>query len=106
MENKLRLWNSFLEKFRKKFIPKVVRERNEEEFIALRQRTLTVAQYEVQFTKLSNYAPDMVSTDEKRRRRFLQGLNLGIQRSLATAKFDSYAELVELAQKVEECESK
>ena len=48
----------------------------------------------------------MVSTDEKRRRRFLQGLNLGIQRSLATARFDSYAELVELAQKVEECESK
>ena len=57
-------------------MPKLVRERNEEEFIELRQKTLTVAQYEIQFMKLSKYAPDMVNTEEKMKHRFLQGLNL------------------------------
>ena len=47
MEGTPRLWSAFLEEFRKKFVPKVVRERKEEEFIGLRQRTLTVAQHEV-----------------------------------------------------------
>ena len=46
MEGRQPMWTAFLEEFRKKFIPRVVRERKEEEFIGLRQRTLTVAQYE------------------------------------------------------------
>ena len=36
LEGKPRLWNAFLKEFRKKFVPKVVREINEEEFIGLR----------------------------------------------------------------------
>ena len=65
-----------------------------------------MARYEVQFTKLSKYAPDMKNTEEKRKRRFLQGLNLEIQRSLVSARIVTYADLVELTQKVEECEGK
>ena len=64
-------WGAFVAEFGKKFIPKVVRDRKEQEFINLRQRTLTVSEYEVQFTKLSKYALDMVNTEEKRMKRFL-----------------------------------
>ena len=81
-------------------------DRKDEEFIGLRQGTLTVAQYEVQFTKLSKYAPEMVNTEEKRKRRFLQGLNIELQRSLVSARIDTYADMVEFAQKVEDCEIK
>ena len=70
---------------------------NEESFISLRQKTLTVAQYEVQFIKLSQYPPDMVNTKEKMIKRFLQGLNPEIQRILVLAMMDTYAEVVELA---------
>ena len=97
LEGRQPLWSAFLDEFRKKFIPKVVRERKEEEFISLKQRALTVAEYETQFTKLSKYAPEMVSTDEKRRRRFLQGLNVKRQRSLVSARMDTYADMVEFA---------
>ena len=45
IEVRQHLWSAFLEEFRKKFIPKVVREWKEEEFIGLKQKTLTVAQY-------------------------------------------------------------
>ena len=100
------MWSAFLEEFRKKFIPRVVRERKEEEYIGLKQKTLTVSQYEVQFTKLLRYAPDIVNTEEKRKKRFLQGLNIEIQRLLVPTKVDTYADMVEFAQKAEECEIK
>ena len=106
IEGRPRTWRAFLEEFRKKYVPVVVQEKREEEFIGLRQRTLTVAQYEVQFTRLSKYAPDMVNTEAKRRRRFLQGLNIGIQTALAAVKVDTYAEVVESAQRIESCQGK
>ena len=65
-----------------------------------------MSQYEVQFTKLSRYAPDMVNTEEKRKKRFLQGLNADIQRLLVSARMDTYANMVEFAQQAEECEIK
>ena len=68
IKGKPRTWNAFLEEFRKKFIPLLVRERMEEEFMYLKQRALTVSQYEVQFTKLSKYALEMVNTETKRKR--------------------------------------
>ena len=64
-EDRQREWNVFVTEFQNKFIPKVVKKRKEKEFINLRQKTLTVTQYEVQFTKLSKYAPDMVNTEVK-----------------------------------------
>ena len=64
-------WDAFLEEFKNKFISRVVRERNEESFISLRQKKLTVAQYDVQFTKLSQYELNMVNTTGKIIKRFL-----------------------------------
>ena len=91
---------TFLMKFRKKFIPEVTKEKRDEEFMSLKQKSLTVTQYELQFTRLSKYAPEMVNTEVKRRRRFLQGLNVEIQDALVTARVETYAELVEIAQRL------
>ena len=78
LEGKPRTWNAFLEEFKKKFILLVIREKREEKIISLRQRTLTVAQYKVQFTKLANYMPDIINSKAKRKRHFLQGLTIEI----------------------------
>ena len=56
----------------------MIKKKREEDFISLKQRALTVAQYEVQFTKLAEYAPDMVNLEAKRKRHFQQGLNIDI----------------------------
>ena len=96
-----RTWATFLMKFRKNFIPEVIKENREEEFMSLKQKSMTVAQYELQFTRLSKYAPEMVNTEVKRRRRFLQGLNVEIQDALVTARVRTYAKLVEMAQRLE-----
>ena len=67
---------------------------------------MIVAQYEMQFTKLSKYAPEMVNTEAKRNRRFQQGLNVEIQDALVTARVDTYAEVVEMTQRIEDSKAR
>ena len=92
--------------FRKKYILAVFREKREYEFMYLKQRTLTVTEYEEKFTRLSKYAPEMVNTKAKIRRRFQQGLTIEIQDALVTARVETYAELVEMAQRIEDSKAK
>ena len=99
-------WNSFLGEFRSKFIPLLVRERKEQEFMDLRQKTLTVAQYEVLFTKLSKYALEMINTEEKKIGRFWLGLNVELKRTLLPARIKTYADIVEMALRAEDCQDR
>ncbi|KAK4383726.1 hypothetical protein Sango_2748400 [Sesamum angolense] len=57
--------------------PPVYRNRKKVEFLELKQNELSVAGYELQFVRLSKYAPEKVSTDELRRDRVVQFL-LGV----------------------------
>ncbi|XP_027155432.1 uncharacterized protein LOC113755699, partial [Coffea eugenioides] len=75
--------------------------KREDDFIRLRQGTLSVAEYETQFTKLSRFAPELVLTEQKRIRRFVQGLNVEIQEALAAAQLDTFGQTLEKAQRIE-----
>nr|XP_027122238.1 uncharacterized protein LOC113739200 [Coffea arabica] len=81
--------------------PESNQERREDDFIHLRQGALSVAKYETQFTKLSRFAPDLVLTEQKRIRRFVQGLNVEIQEALAAAQLDTFSQALEKAQRIE-----
>ncbi|KAL2226472.1 UNVERIFIED_CONTAM: hypothetical protein Sindi_2005900, partial [Sesamum indicum] len=59
------------------------RNRKKVEFLELKQNELSVAEYELQFVRLSKYAPEEVSTDELRRDRFGRGLRLEIREKIA-----------------------
>ncbi|XP_027184080.1 uncharacterized protein LOC113782387 [Coffea eugenioides] len=76
-------------------------QKREDDFIRLRQGTLSVAEYETQFTKLSRFAPELVLTEQKRIRRFVQGLNVEIQEALAAAQLDTFGQTLEKAQRIE-----
>ena len=56
-EGRLHNWDEFLGEFRKKYIPAVLREKREEDFVYLKQRTMSVMEYEEKFTRLSKYTP-------------------------------------------------
>ncbi|XP_071905700.1 uncharacterized protein [Coffea arabica] len=66
-----------------------------------RQGAMSVAEYEVQFTKLSRFAPELVATEQRRVKRFVQGLNVEVQEGLAAVRIDTFADAVEKAQRVE-----
>ncbi|KAL2232342.1 UNVERIFIED_CONTAM: hypothetical protein Sindi_1414200 [Sesamum indicum] len=83
-------WNDFLKEFVDKYTPPVYRNRKKVEFLEFKQNELSVAEYELQFVRLSKYAPKEVSTDELRRDRFERGLRLEIREKIAI-KPPSYA---------------
>ncbi|XP_011101269.1 uncharacterized protein LOC105179363 [Sesamum indicum] len=94
-------WNDFLKEFADKYTPPFYRNRKKVEFLELKQNELSVAEYELQFMRLSKYAPKEVSTDELRRDRFERGLRLEIREKIAI-KPPSYGALLEAALRAEE----
>nr|XP_027082238.1 uncharacterized protein LOC113704544 [Coffea arabica] len=92
-----RTWVNFVREFNAKYFLPLVQEKKEDEFIRLRQGTQSVAEYESQFTRLSKFAPELILTEQRRARRFLQGLNVEIQKDLAVAQITTFSDVVEKA---------
>ncbi|XP_071933796.1 uncharacterized protein [Coffea arabica] len=96
-----RTWANFTREFNAKFLLSLIQEKREDDFIKCNQGATSVAEYEVQFTKLSRFAPELIATEQRRVRRFVQGLNVEIQEGLAAVRIDTFADAVERAQRVE-----
>ena len=54
-------WARFREEFLKRYIPQVVRDLREKEFMRLIQGSLTVAKYEAEFNRLIQHAPHILA---------------------------------------------
>ncbi|XP_071901025.1 uncharacterized protein [Coffea arabica] len=90
-------WENLLREFNEKFLPPLVQEKREDEFTKVKQGASSVAEYEEKFTKLSRYAPELVVTERRRIRRFVQGLNVEIQKGLAADQISTFTEALEKA---------
>ncbi|XP_071933783.1 uncharacterized protein [Coffea arabica] len=77
-------------------------EKREDGFIKLRQCTSSVAEYDIQFTRLSKLAPELVVNEQKCIRQFIQGLNVEIQKDLAVVQIDTFKDALDKAQRVEQ----
>jgi len=66
-------WKDFFEMFLERFLRESVREARPYEFEKLVQGDLTVTEYEVEFTRLSRFAGYLVSTKERKIKRFVRG---------------------------------
>ena len=58
-------------------------------------------EYEAKFTELSRFVPELVSTEEKKARRFYQGLRQWIQNQIVVLELTDYATVVQKATIVE-----
>ena len=56
-------WDFFVKEFQMKFITNVYREAEWKQFMNLKQRNMTIAEYEKEFSHLSKYAPEPVLTE-------------------------------------------
>ena len=72
-------WETFVTQFQEKFIPEHYKEQKIVEFETLIHDTLTVQEYEIQFTHLSRFAAALIKPDSERVRRFIKGLRLDIK---------------------------
>ena len=84
------------------------RETKWKQFLNLKQRNLSMAEYEKEFSHLSKYAPKSVLTETFRCRQFEDGLNESIKRYLAPVivlQQVNFYQLVQAAMKVEKSEA-
>ncbi|XP_028101524.1 uncharacterized protein LOC114300835 [Camellia sinensis] len=90
-------WARFLEVFYEKYFPDSLREQKASEFIHLKQRTMTVAEYESKFTQLARFATYVIPNETRKARKFEAGLDAGIKDRLEVLKLLTYAEVVDRA---------
>ena len=73
----------FVQEFRSKYVTEMYRDSKWKQFLNLKQRNLSVAEYEKEFSHLSKYAPELILTEAFRCRQFEDGLHDSIKRYLA-----------------------
>ena len=71
-------WAEFHELFMRKYFLMTARHAKAQEFLELKQGTMTVLEYVAKFTELACFADDYVTTDMAKVRKFEDGLNLSI----------------------------
>ena len=101
-------WEFFVQEFRAKYVTNMYRESKWKQFLNMKQRNLSVAEYEKEFSHLSKYAPEAVLTEAFRCRQFEYGLHDSIKRYLApvtSLQHVNFYQLVQAAMKVERLET-
>ena len=71
-------WAEFQELFMDKYFPDTARHAKAQEFLELKQGTMTVMEYVARFTELARFVDDYVATDMTKVKRFENGLKLSI----------------------------
>jgi hypothetical protein len=90
-------WEEFKEKFCEHHVPKSVMELKRQEFEKLEQGSAPVMKYIRDFSWLSCYAVDEVSTKEKCKKRFLRGLNPYVKIQMRPFGAQGFQKLVDAA---------
>ena len=72
-------WAEFHDLFMGKYFSDTARHAKAQEFLELKQGTMTVMDYVARFTELARFADDYVATDMAKVRRFENGLRLSIR---------------------------
>ena len=103
------IWKIFKNAFLERFFPREMREAKVMEFINLHQGCMSVHEYSLKFTKLSEYAPSLVSDPRDEMSLFVTGVSDDLQEECHSAtlhdNMNIYRSMVH-AQYVEEARDK
>jgi hypothetical protein len=88
-------WEEFRDNFRQYHVPAGLMMLKKEEFLALKQGSMSVSEYRDRFLQLSRYAPEDVNTYAKRQYRFLRGLVDPLHYQLMNHTFPTFEHLID-----------
>ena len=94
-------WAEFHELFMRKYFPDTTRHAKAQEFLELKQGTMTVIDYVARFTELARFADDYVATDMAKVRRFENGLKFSIQGRIVALRLQDMVSMVRTALTIE-----
>ena len=94
-------WAEFHGLFMSKYFPAMARHAKAQEFLELRQGTMTVMEYMARFTELACFGDDYVATDMAKVRRFENGLKLSIRGKIVGLRLQDMDSMVGTALAIE-----
>ena len=94
-------WAKFQELFMGMYFPDTARHAKAQEFLELKQRTMSVMEYVARFTKLARFADDYVATDMAKVRRFENGLKSSIRGRIVGLLLQNMDSMVGMAMTIE-----
>ncbi|KAK8510296.1 hypothetical protein V6N12_073367 [Hibiscus sabdariffa] len=95
-------WEFFQSAFRKKYLGTRYEDEKKREFMALVQGSMSVSEYEIQFVRLSQYAPELVPTKRDRCDRFRYGLVKEVKTYVLAYDYTDFDVLVARAKDIEQ----
>ncbi|KAK1599860.1 hypothetical protein QYE76_018436 [Lolium multiflorum] len=90
-------WEEFKRKFRESNVPESIVELKRREFESLEQKDKAILTYVREFSGLSRYAVEEVNTEDKKKKRFMRGLNPQFKVQLRILRATEFQELVDAA---------
>ncbi|MQL90993.1 hypothetical protein Taro_023597 [Colocasia esculenta] len=75
-------WDELVRLFRAKFVPELIQDRMEQEFLSLAQGSMTVVEYEARFSKLSKYESHIVADERRKTKMIMMGLKPSLRTRL------------------------
>ena len=94
-------WAEFQELFMGKYFPDTARHAKAQEFLELKQGTMTVMNYVARFTELARFVDDYMATDMTKVRRFENGLKLSIRGKIVGLRLQDMDSMVGTALTIE-----
>ena len=94
-------WKFFLDEFKKHYVGHIYLANMKREFHNLRQRQMSVTEYQREFKRLSNYSPEILVSEKEKCRRFEDGLNDHIRAHVTRLFHDDFSKIVACALNVE-----
>ena len=94
-------WKFFLDEFKKQYASRIYLNNMRREFHNLKQRQMSVTEYQREFTWLSKYAPEILVSEEERCRKFEDGLNDHIRAHVTGFCHEDFSKFVTCALNVE-----
>ena len=90
-----------MDEFKKQYVGRIYLNNIRREFHNLRQRQMSVIEYQREFTRLSKYALEILVSEEEKFRRFKDGLNDHIQGHVTGFCHEDFSKIVTCALNVE-----
>ncbi|XP_049398971.1 uncharacterized protein LOC125862891 [Solanum stenotomum] len=87
-------WDDFLKEFRMKYVPPAYCDAKRKEFLNLRQRGISIAEYQQKFLRLSRYTGGIIKEEKHKCRKFEDGLNDSIRKNVAILQHEKFCKLV------------
>nr|XP_016445374.1 PREDICTED: uncharacterized protein LOC107770568 [Nicotiana tabacum] len=87
-------WDDFVKSFHAKYVPLVYCDAKKKEFLNLRQGSMSIAEYQQNFLRLSRYAGGIIDGERVKCRRFEEGLNGYIRKSVAILQLEDFSKLI------------